>query len=382
MNTEIVLDENGKVSDDDKIFDKLYNWHNNDEYDNIIEAICDIPRTQWSNKLWFRLISALNNKKMCEESRKELDLIKERCVTPNDKSHYYYMLGFSYYIEDSEVTALRYFLKALEEDKDYADEVGLQEEIERCKSFIDESFENLANYSKDIVNYITTKIKHTPEKYKKEPNYEEFGYMLAFLPCIRKVPVLDKPPAGLEDLFFKYDDEQKKAVLKWLKDNFDVYDKKSLKEIFVSDYDNNRYFLDVKNFLNGTPSFDINKLNEYGRFCFESSVSYIKQIIKYIPSGGVRAWDLSERIGMARHLYACGKLTNSEYTSFIIAMTDEAQSLFSSWEEYLISLILGAGYFMYSVNNFNIKESMDFMMNMVSLILKSNIPDTQWIKGD
>lgn len=382
MNTEFILDENGKIADNDKIFDKLYAWHDNSEYDNILEAVYDIPRTQWSNKLWFRLISALNNKKMCEESRKELDLIKKYCVTPNDKSHYHYMLGFSYYMEDAEITALKYFLKALEEDKDYADEVNLQEEIERCRDYIDKSFENLAHVSKSIAGYITTKIKHTPEKYKKEPDYEEFVYMLAFLPCIRKVPVLDKPPVGFDELFFKYDDEEKEAVLKWLKDQFDVYDKESLKEIFANDYDNNRYFLDVRDYLNGTPSFDINELNEHGRFAFESSVSYIKQMIEYIPDGGLAAWDLSERIGMARHLYACGKLTNSEYTSCIIAMTDEAQRLFSSWEEYLTSLILGSGYFLYSVNDFNVTDSIDFMMNMISLIFNSPILDMQWLSGD
>ena len=61
MSTEIILDENGKVSPESPLFAQLDEWHDKDEYQKIVEAVLAVPHENWSNKLWFKLIAAYNN---------------------------------------------------------------------------------------------------------------------------------------------------------------------------------------------------------------------------------------------------------------------------------------------------------------------------------
>ncbi len=51
------------ISDSDKLYEELDKWHDDNEYDKIANAVMNIPHENWSNKMWFRLISAYNNLK-------------------------------------------------------------------------------------------------------------------------------------------------------------------------------------------------------------------------------------------------------------------------------------------------------------------------------
>lgn len=376
MKEKFIFDKNGQISDSDPIYIKLDEWNDDDEYDNILDAVYAIPREQWSNKLWFHVISALNNKKQFNNAREELAKIEKLCKTPRDISKYHYMLGYSFYMEDKELIALDCFEKAVNADKGYTDEIGLQNEIDFCNNNISRDLERLSDTTKTIVNNVSARTEKS-SKNIWTPNVNSFPLMLAYLPSVRIVPVLGEP-IGIDNLFYKYDDGKKPQVREWLQSFYNVCDTKTLAQAFNKQFNRSAFFNDAANYLSGKPSFDIAELNEDGLFAFTSCVKYCKRIVTYVPDGGIAAWDISERIGLARYAYACDILSSSVYTSTVTGLTDLARKTFSSWKEYVISLILGGGYFIFSIGDFKIDKAIKFMLNISHIILNSNLLDADW----
>ena len=106
MSKNYELNEKGQIKDTDPLYDTLDVWHDEDEYDKILETIYAIPREQWSNKLWFRVISALNNKGEFTEAKKEIGALNDRCETPAEMAKLFYMLGYIFYKSDQEYKAI------------------------------------------------------------------------------------------------------------------------------------------------------------------------------------------------------------------------------------------------------------------------------------
>ena len=93
MSDNITLDENGKISDDDKLYESLDKWFDDDEFAKIVEAVLGVPEEQWSVKLRFRLISAYNNLKEFAKSREQLIKIQPECKKPDELARFFYMNG-------------------------------------------------------------------------------------------------------------------------------------------------------------------------------------------------------------------------------------------------------------------------------------------------
>lgn len=371
MDRKFELYENGIISDNDPIYEQLDEWHDNDEYDKILETVYAIPREMWSNRLWFRAISALNNKKQYDEARKELDEIFERCETPKDKGRYYYMLGYIYYMEDKELKALYYYRKSMEVDP----KRDLIEDCAECQQYIDKGLENLEDIANNIIQTLNERMEEQTDK--KEPDGDEFIMLLAFLPSIRKIPKLGKC-IGLEKLFYKYNDDEKEIVKKFLFDAYGIKDRDTLKKAFRDEFSIDTKYEDVKAYLNGNPYFDIDELNDKGRAGFDACKMYIEKIIDKVPDGGMVAWDISERIGLLRQAYACDMLTNSDYASGIVTFTDEAKKYYSSWEEYVRAVILGGGFYMFFISEFCFKDGFDFICNIGPVLIDSKVLDYKW----
>lgn len=79
---KISKDKNDLIGDKDAIYNKLDKLCDQKMYDKIVETILDIPFERWSNRLWFRLISAYNNLKQFDKAELELKKIKDRCESP------------------------------------------------------------------------------------------------------------------------------------------------------------------------------------------------------------------------------------------------------------------------------------------------------------
>ena len=142
MSMKIILDKNGKIIPDSELFKQLDEWHDKDEYTKIVEAVLSVPRENWSNKLWFRLISAYNNLKKFGKALEELEKIAPLCDNPADKSRYYYMHGYIDYYNDYDYFAVAAYKSGLEADPYNSVGLNLQNEIEDCRKYITKRLED------------------------------------------------------------------------------------------------------------------------------------------------------------------------------------------------------------------------------------------------
>lgn len=377
MSKKFELDKNGHILDSDPIYEDLYKWHENDEYDKILETIYAIPHKYWSNRLWFRVISALNNKKEFDKARIEIEKIKKRCESPADQAKLYYMLGYGFYMEDKEIKALNLFHKALKVDPDNTAELDLYESCKDCEKYINRHLKKLDSMSYTISEMINEFTHQTSEEDKEILNEDEFIMMLSFIPSIRRCSNITQT-LQLEDLSFKYDDEQKKLVKEWLRQNYGVKNSSTLSEAFETLFHIGKRFDDIIAYTLGKPNFDLNELSEKGFQAWNAGIMFAEKAIRYAPKGGLMAWDISEKIGLARHAYACDLISKNTLISIVNKEMNEAIKRYSSWEEYLKSVVFGAGFFMFFSEDFNIVKSIDFMQTITSTLLKSDIAKKEW----
>lgn len=378
MSTEIILDENGKAAPESPLFKQLDEWHDKDEYTKIAEAVLNIPHENWSNKLWFRLISAYNNLEQYGKAIEELDKISPLCDNPVDLSRFCYMHGYIHYRKDREYMAIKMYRRGIEADPDNTIGLNLEDEIKNCRGYIESNLKKLHSLSERIYNDIKERCAEKTDK--KKLSDEEFTLYLGFLPAIRLLPGR-KGPLGLGEYFKKFEGEEKQAALDWLKNGFGITDRDSLLEFYQNDPHCNISSMaeDVRAYIAGTPRFDLNELNMDGRYAFECFTEFIKEFNEFLPEAGVLAWDISEKIGIVRMAYSCDLITNTDFASPMLYLHDFAREKFSSFEEYILSLAFGAVLFMFKMDDMNIISAIDFLARTnAPLLLNGDLPDLEW----
>lgn len=375
MSTEIILDEKGKITPESELFKTLDKWHDKDEYSKIVEAILAVPQENWSNKLWFRLISAYNNMKEFDKARDELDKIEMFCDNPADLSRLHYMRGYIHYIEDREYIAIAEYFRGLDADPDDSVGLGLEKEINDCRSYIKERIEKLHNLAVIVNRDIKEKCAAKTEKTALSEN--EFTLYLGYLPAKRGFPGLEEE-MGFEQ-FKKYEGADKQIVLNGLRSRFGITDNDSFKNFYQSspNCNINNIAEEVRAYIAGTPGSDIDGMSFEDKYLFGCYLEFIKAFNEFLPKAGVLAWDISEKIGLLRLAYACDILSNVDYSKAMMYLHDLARENFSSFEEYLLSLAFGAALFMFNIQRLNIIAAIDFLARTAPQLML-DLPDLKW----
>ncbi len=375
------LDENGKFSDDNDFFEIIGKWHDDDEYDKIVNSILEIPREHWSTKLWFRLISAYNNLEQFGKAREELELIEPLCVSPEQKGSFNYMHGYIFYREDKEMMAISCYNDGKEADPEDLGEHDFDALIKECQEYIDKELNKLGALSEQIAREIKSACAEKPEKEKHKLSEEEFTMYLGFLPGIRKIPGMDHSP-GFDEYFTKYEGKDKQCVLDFFKQMYNVTDRESFHELFTKYRGCNlaNIYNYVPLYIAGKPAFELSELNGKGREAFLNSVEFFKPFVQYLPEAGVLAWDICEKVGFARLAYSCDIIGNTDYCTIMMLLTEQAQANFSSFEEYLLSLAFGCGVYVFDIDGWNIVGAMDYLRHMLPLLVHGDLPYIRWRK--
>lgn len=377
MKIKFKTDENGKILDNDKLFDKIDELIDSEKYTEAAELILSVPEEQRSNKMRFRLICAYNNLKDFEKSESELNAVQGLCKTSSDQAKFHYMFGFMNYINDCEMLARDHYRKAAALDPEYAKSIDLAEEIAECDEIIKSDlvkFGDLCERANDDI-----KKRCFASLVKKEVSEEEFRMQLGFFPGIRKLPGFDHT-IGFRNYRYKYSGGDIDKCRNWFLRFYGVSDRDSLLRHIQNDPGINlaHMMYDAAAYVAGKPTFDINELNEGGRFSFENNIKFISSFIEYIPKGGVAAWDIGERIGFVRHAYACGIIGDEEYDEAMAQFTAGAKNAFDSFEEYMRSLIFGAALYMFNIDRWSIRSARQFFTNMMGLLLRGELADIKW----
>lgn len=375
----ITFDKNGMISDSDKIYEELDQCYNEKEYDKIAAAVMDIPREHWSNKLWFRLISAYNNLKQFGKASEELDAIYPRCDNPVDISHWHYMRGYILYVNRKHLMAIHCFEDGLEADPNDSLGFELDKEIEDARVNIEKDINTLRELSEKVTRDIKKRYAQMPYSDKYELSDEEFTMQLGFLPGIRKIPGQEHG-LGFKEYFKKYEGEKREQAKEWFGNLFGVTDRGSFIEFFQTNRCCNisRFARDVLASLNGKSAFDISELNKNGRRLFDDVTLFVKVFAEFLPAAGVAAWDMSEKIGFCRHAYAVDFLTHTDYCTCMSAMMDDVKASFSSTEEYMLSMAFGSALYMFMEDERSIPSAIDFLLKSSAFIIHGDLGDIRW----
>lgn len=379
MELNFKTDENGKILDDDKIFEKIDEHIDTEKYDSAVSLILSIPRGIWSNKMRFRLICAYNNQKTFEKAEKELAEVRALCESAEDRAKYHYMYGFMCYMNDSEMMARYHYMEAGRTDPEYAQSIDLGDEIIECGEIIDGDLMKFRELSDKINDDI--KKRCFQNLGKTEISDEEFQMLLGFFPGIRKIPGIERP-LGFDEYFAKYEGGDILMCLNWFEKFFGIKDEESFFKYIQTDRNINlsRMVFDIAAYATGKPNFDIAELNDIAKADFENNAKFVSAFIKCLPKAGAAAWDIGEKIGFARQAFACGLISNSEYVHGMLSLSDNAKKNFANAEEYMRSLIFGAALYAFNTSQWSIAAARRFVMKMSPLLLQGDLADIKWQK--
>ena len=377
MDIKFKEDKNGKIADSDELFKKIDEQLDNEEYDAVVSEILSIPREKWSNKLRFRLINVYSNKKEFAKAEKELDETAELCEVPNDVARCHYSRGYLCYMDDKDIMAREHYKNAAKIDPEYAKEIDLEDDIKECSQLIAEDLSGYHSVCETVCAQIKERCAENGKK--RDISAEGFQMRLGFFSGIRKLPGFEKP-LGFEDYFAEYEGWDKVKCLKWFENFYGITDEESFFHHIQTNRGCNtaRMIYDVAAYLAGKPHFDIKELDEGGRFAFETTAMFVTTFLEYLPKAGVLAWDIGEKIGLARHAQRCGLIDSTEYCKGMLALSENAKNSFSSWEEYMRSLIFGAGLYMFSIDQWSISGAAKFVSRMAPLLISSDLADVIW----
>ena len=342
------------IPDDDPIYQDLDRWHDNDEYEKILAKVEEIPFPRRSNKLWFRKISALNNLKRFDDARREIDLLSKRCKTPQDQGKIFYMLGYIYDNTDCEFKAIECFRHALELDPSRED--------------TDELVEDSLGYAKkDMVRAkeaIGAFFDSMKEELSAESNLEVIGKPAIYTYFAVVSSSFMGPPFGIHlrpgDAYATCDESAKSRIQSTLKERSNLTDLHSLQDYFGS-HRNTQKIEDALRYMRGEIDISPEDLNARGRTLLEATVLLLENMKEYVPASHVEAWEYCDMLGLARLMYAADMLTRDELDDTYRFVFDECTKMFSSWEEYTRSVVIGAFYhMMINESTFNIRSSQKF----------------------
>lgn len=133
-----------------KLLDQLEIWHQNDQYEEIVNMLNSIPKVNWDEEHYQRMASAKNNLSQYEEAIELLVEIEDTCT---EKHRWYFKLGYAYFYLDQIEKAYDAFEEALKYD----------ENDEGTLSFIDE-----------CIRYLVVPIKDSPFSLRVEECWKTF----------------------------------------------------------------------------------------------------------------------------------------------------------------------------------------------------------------
>lgn len=174
---------------------------------------------------------------------------------------------------------------------------------------------------------------------------EEFTLLLSGISTCRKAPGIPVH-MGYHELYHCTDAGEAEKTREHLERMYGIHDEESFQEACRAEYSGSRQYEQFMTFWSGAPIFDINELNGQGRQYFEECISLSHHFYPILREKGYYAWDINEKIGLLRKAAACGIVSDERFWELTDPWVRQAQVFYHSWQEYAVSCLCGAVYFM------------------------------------
>lgn len=179
---------------------------------------------------------------------------------------------------------------------------------------------------------------------------DSFILLLGGISSLRKIPGMEHA-MGLDAPYRCATEDEAQLLREHLEKMFDITDRESLLDCCDKLYSTGMEYAQFLSFWTGVPAFDEKELNPQGLAAFRACKDYASLFRELVGEKGFYAWDVNERIGLLRTACACGIISAQELRAIGWELAHLATDVYSSWQEYAISCLCGAVYFMFVQNN-------------------------------
>lgn len=207
-------------------------------------------------------------------------------------------------------------------------------------------------FKRNKKNEYEEKLLNLKEKFRKIENIEKkkYGQDESFsLLLAAPSSLMNKIP------FFSFEmrlrEEGIEGIKRKLEKLYNITDRNSALDKLSANKHNGcgRDYDDFKSFWQGSPSFDIDELNENGRKYFNECKDFAYKFYNVLGEGGFSAWDIGESINIVRDCFLCGYIDRDLSDEIIRDFTNMAVMKYGSFEEYALSYLGGSSYYMYRI---------------------------------
>lgn len=195
------------------------------------------------------------------------------------------------------------------------------------------------------ISFFQEELRKLPEHGEKQPiKREEFTLLLSGISTCRKIPGITEH-MGYQHLYHCEPEDAKRAR-EHLQKLYGIHDRKSLEEALVKHFSDSERYKYYMTFWAGAPLFDLDRLGEKIKELFVQQMEMARLFYPILKEKGFCAWDINEKIGLCRKAAACGILSEEEFWEMTDLWVRQAQVFYHSFEEYAISCLCGAVFFM------------------------------------
>lgn len=212
------------------------------------------------------------------------------------------------------------------------------------------------------------KIENITVSAKRDITREQFTFLLGGVSSFRITPGISEH-MGFNKLYHCKTEQDSMMVKNHLQRMFGIVDKESLLQACGRQFRCGVDYEQFRTFWVGAPIFDINELHENGRAAFETQKAAAEPFHAFLQEKGFYAWDISECVTLARSAVAAGIISEADFWEISDHWVKVAQVFYHSFEEYAISLLCGAAYFIYRGDMSAVEKFIDLNMNLLDQLL-------------
>lgn len=309
----------------------------------------------------FIKIAALINLEEYEEAKRNLDLITGACDENEYKQKYAYLLGTLYSNTGREFLALETFYRAKQELKN-CNGINFELLITELEGSI---FKLFRNQLKDFQKITAEKEKEFSEHKKIKLAINEIYTRFSITRSFFLLPGLKK---GLpfDQFDFCYSEKENDVIRFYYVEQMNICNATDLvayqRRIRV-----NPKIEYVVSVLEGCETdLDYENMDVQSIIFWKLTSLFVRAIFPILPNAKLEAWDVNEMVGNARLMYSAGLIEEKQLMNLYESTYFKVKNDFSSWEQYAISMALGAIYYRF-IRSYDLDSALQFGLDVFQL---------------
>ncbi|MCI8669564.1 MAG: DUF2185 domain-containing protein [Lachnospiraceae bacterium] len=203
----------------------------------------------------------------------------------------------------------------------------------------------MKNIVKTIADFKTEIEQRQNHSDTEQTDRERFTLLLSGISSCRMMPGIPEH-MGYEVLYHCDSPQSKELALDHMKRLFGIGDKETLLKFCYGEYSGSREYQQFMTFWSKAPLFDLKELTPDGKEGFEKCKRLAEHFYPLVKEKGFYGWDINEKIGLCRKAVACDIISEEEFWQITDEWVRQAQVFYHSFEEYAVSCLCGAVYYM------------------------------------